>query len=120
MITKVTITQASVKDGQGDKGPWKKLGIQTNVHGDKWLSCFYPGTKYPNPQMDTALNAIKVGSTIDIVVETTPDGKYLNFKLPSRTDILEADVAAIKEKIGMTTPTQTLPSDDINPDDIPF
>jgi hypothetical protein len=121
MIQKVTVTRTNIKDGEGTKGPWRKIGIQTKEHGDKWLGTFFPGTKFPNPALTAQLEAIKEGSVIDIVVEQS--GDFLNFKFASRLDKVEADVSEIKNKLGMG---QVSPSaspeqpDDINPDDIPF
>lgn len=119
MIQKVTVTRTNIKDGEGAKGPWRKLGIQTRELGDKWLGTFYPGAKFPNPTLTTQLDAIKEGSVIDIVVEQS--GDFWNFKFASRLDRVEADIEAIKEKLGITAPVaQSEPNDDINPDDIPF
>lgn len=118
-MERVTITRAEIKEGQGVKGSWKKLGIQTTTHGEKWLGTFYPGAQYPNKNLTAALDAIKPGSVLDIVVETSPDGKFLNFKLPSRTDLIDERLTVVEKKVGITGETEPT-HDDINPDDTPF
>lgn len=119
-MIRVTITRAETKNSAADApNPWKKLGIQTNLHGDKWLGCFYPGAKFPNKTLAAALDAIKQGDTLDIIVTPSPDGKFLNFKLPAKTDLLESRLAVVEKKLGITG-EQESPKDELNPDDIPF
>lgn len=119
-MQRVTITRTEIKTSAPDaQKPWKKLGIQTNVHGDKWLGSFYPGEKFPNKTLTAALDAIKPGDTLDIVVTTSDDGKYLNFKIPTKIDLIDARLSVVEKKLGITG-EQEAPADDINPDDIPF
>lgn len=111
-MQKVTITRTNIKDGQGAKGAWRKLGIQTKEHGDKWLGCFF------NKYNEKALSELAVGQTVEIVV--TQSGDFLNFALPSRLDKLERRVAALEGKDTESDNGYGAPTDDINPDDIPF
>lgn len=113
-MQQVTITRIEPKTGTGAKGDWKKLGIQTKEHGDKWLGCFF--SKYN----EKGLNGLAVGQTVEIVVTPSPDGKFLNFALPSRLDKLEQRVAALEGKDTVSDGGYSDGKDDINPDDIPF
>lgn len=111
-MERVTITRTDIKTGTTQQGkPWKKIGIQTKQHGDQWLGAFF--SKYNEKELES----LKEGVTVDIVV--VPDGKYLNFRLPSQVDKLEVRVAALEKKSGIQ-PDAGVPVDDINPDDIPF
>lgn len=112
-MQKVTITRTNIKDGQGAQGSWRKIGIQTKEHGDKWLGCFF------NKYNEKALSALAEGQTVEIVVTSSPDGKFLNFALPSRMDKLEQRVAALEGKDTVSDGGYG-EKDDINPDDIPF
>lgn len=112
-MQRVTITRTNIKTGEGAKGPWKKVGIQTKQHGDKWLGCFY--NKYNEAQLD----ALKEGVTVDIKV--TEDGQYLNFSMPTAVDLLTVRVARLEDAVFKGAPeAMPEPKDDINPDDIPF
>lgn len=115
-MQRVTITQIEFKNIQGKQDPsktYKKVGIQTREHGPKWLGAF------SNKYNEKALNDLKVGSTLDIIVETSPDGKYLNFRIPSEVDLLKVRVSALEAHAGIGQSQET-PADDISPDDIPF
>lgn len=111
-MQRVTITRISVKDGGTPEKPWKKLGIQTKEHGDKWLGAFF------NKYNEKELSALKEGVTVDILVTTSDDGKYLNFRLPSELDKVKARLDVVEKKLGIVAeePAQ----DDISPDEIPF
>lgn len=121
-MERVTITRTDVKKAPPDSGKtWKKLGIQTKQHGDKWLGCFYPGERYPNKKLEEQLDALKEGATVDIIVTPSEDGKFLNFSFPTKVDLLEVRVARLEDKAGITTASAAQePKDDINPEDIPF
>lgn len=110
-MERVTITKIDRREITTVKGPAQKVGIQTDKHGDKWLGSFV--TKWNEKK----LGALAEGQTLDIVVETSPDGKYLNFSFPGKHEFLEARVAVIEAKLGITSVTDI---DDVNPDDIPF
>ena len=73
---KVTITQITRKEAQGKKGPYTRIGMKTQEHGDAWLSGF--GRK------DNT--SWKAGDTVEVEVkEVEKDGKtYLNFEMPER------------------------------------
>lgn len=110
----VTITRTNIKNGGTTEKPWKKIGIQTKQHGDKWLGCFY--NKFNAEQLD----ALKEGVTVDIKV--TEDGQWLNFAMPTETDLLKVRVARLEEKMfGANNATQLAPPQiETDPMDIPF
>lgn len=116
MIQRVTITRVEVKHSPADaQKPWKKLGIQTQQHGDKWLGAFF------NKYNEKALEALKDGVSVDILVEASPDGKYLNFRIPSQLDRLEARVSVLERSVNGSTGTDMQEShEEVNTDDIPF
>lgn len=95
-----------------------KIAIKTDRHGDAWLSALvFDAT-------DPMLN-LKEGDEATIVV--TEKNGYLNFKLPTAFDRLEARVEAIEKhllrKAGEAKREAEIPgykAEEINPDDIPF
>lgn len=107
---KITALETKVSPADAAK-PWKRLGIQTDKTGDKWLGCFL------NQYNEKSVAKLAVGQTLDIITETSPDGKYTNFKLTTRTDYMDERLKVVEEKLGIT---KEQPIDDINPDDIPF
>lgn len=111
-MQQVTITAVSVKDGGTPEKPWKKVGIKTSEHGDKWLGAFV--SKYNEKE----LLSLKEGDVVSIIVETSPDGKYLNFKFPRDIDMVKARLDVIEKKLGISTNGESV--EDISPDDITF
>jgi len=92
MIQKVTVTAASIKEGQTrDNKPYQMLGIKTDAHGEQWLSCFI------NQINRDRLTQIKAGDVVELVVEKK--GDFLNFKLANNFDRLEARVLALEEHL---------------------
>ena len=89
---KVTITRISKKEKVSAKGkPFTSLGLQTQEHGDKWLSGF-DGKETRN---------WKIGDTVEIEVEQ--NGEYLNFtvpKLPQGYNLVNEDIVFIKITLG--------------------
>lgn len=77
---KVTITQITRKEAQGQKGPYTRIGMKVQEYGDQWLSGF--GRK------DNM--SWKVGDTVDVEIkEIEKDGKkYINFEMPQRAGTL--------------------------------
>lgn len=114
MIQRVKITELKEFTSKPDAPKaWRKLGIKTDKHGDKWLGAFI------NQYSEKGLAKLAAGQTLDLVITTSDDGKYLNFSIPTRTDKLEARMTVVEQKLGITD-EQVPSSDDINPDDIPF
>lgn len=126
-MQRVTVTRVNWKDGQGAKGPWTKIGIQTREHGDKWFGCF------ENKYNSQKLRAIQEGSVIEIIVEQS--GDFFNFRLPSKMDVLEQRVEKIERHLwpepstpnmptaqaASTPPPYPYPEDEgLDPEDIPF
>lgn len=113
-MQKVTITQVSLHTSKPEAPkPWKKVGIKTSIHGDKWLGCFI------NQFNEKSLTALKAGDVVTIEVTPSEDGKFLNFKLATRMDRIEADVKRLLKHCGLDD-SQESPSEDIDPDNIPF
>jgi hypothetical protein len=119
IITKVFISDKS-KDGKAfvDRNgkPYKKVGIQTNIHGPQWLSCLSFRDTDP-------VRELTEGQSADIIVEQ--NGQYLNFSIPSRLDLLEARVSELENKLS-GTPINVAEeglgelNEDIDPDSLPF
>lgn len=71
-MTTVTLTRvytSEEKTGKTGK-PYRQLNIQTEQHGEKWISGF----------QNQANKNWKAGDTVE--VEIVENGKYLNYKLP--------------------------------------
>lgn len=93
----------------------KKITIKTNVHGEAWLGCL--------PGMDKRYDDLKEGDMLDIIV--IQSGNYVNFKLPSKTDLLEVRVEKIEQHLFGGRPITTAettsngepypPADDVPP-----
>lgn len=139
-MVQVTITQLSnvVAEIQGKQIP--KILIKTDVHGDKTLSAF--------DEKGWIGKKIHAGWSGKIIVEQR--GDFLNFRLPTKTDMLDERIARVEAFVGINkgvsgvtaapqtgyaqaatpTPTpRTVPGipgmeypqgDDINPNDIPL
>lgn len=102
MIETVTILRTSLKEGVTKTNkPYVQMGIQTNKHPGKWLSCFL------NDFNKVKLTALKEGQQVDIMV--TANGDFLNFKLPNPTDLLEARVTKL-ESIVLNPHNATAPA----------
>lgn len=121
IIAKVYINDKS-KDGKPliDRNgkPYKKVAIQTDIHGQKWLSCL-------SYREDDDVRQLVVDQSAEIVVEQ--NGEYLNFKLPSRLDLLEAALGDVQKRVskleGTDVPDIQLDEhldDPIKPEDLPF
>ncbi len=120
IITKVFVSDKS-KEGKPfvDRNgkPYKKIGIQTNIHGSQWLSCLSFRDTDP-------VRELKEGQSADIKIEQ--NGQYLNFSLPTRLDLLEERIEKLESYVfsGINPPpegtTEESLEDEINPEDLPF
>lgn len=115
-VEKVKVTKVYRGKQETSYGEKDKIAIKTEQYGDsKWLSCFV------NKSNSNGLSSIKEGQTIEIVVEKK--GEFLNFRLVSPLDRLEARVKAIEAKV-FGSGTDNTPEPDIAEDednsDIPF
>lgn len=87
----VTITKLYVNDKNkngeplvnSNGKPFKKISIQTNKHGNKYLSSFF----------NNNMASWKVGDTVEIITEQ--NGQWLNFKLPPKS---ESQIEVTKEE----------------------
>jgi hypothetical protein len=101
-MIKVTLTRVHWGSVTTANGPVDKVGIKTDVHGEKWLSAFE--SKFNSKQ----LRALKQGDAVNIVVQQ--NGDFLNFRLANKTDMLEAEVAMIKAHLGLDKATPQKPA----------
>jgi len=89
---KVTITRISPgKSGVSEKtgNPWRKVGIQTNQHGEKYINGFANGTT----------DNWKVGDTVDIDVEE--HSQYgLQFKM-KKAAVSADDFVNLEQRVSM-------------------
>ncbi len=96
IITKVTKVFKSDKSKAGvafkDKNgkPFWKVGILTEATGDKWYSALAF-------REDSAEMKIAEGSAYTLLV--WEENGFANFKLPSKTDLLEERVKALEDKV---------------------
>lgn len=123
IVTKVTKVFKSDKNKAGepfkDKNgkPFWKVGILTEATGDKWYSCL------AFREDDQVMKMIEGGGYTILIWE---DNGFANFKIPSKTDLLEDRVAALEKAVftkvgqGPVATTVDYPEEDINPEDIPF
>lgn len=97
-MEKVRITRVSVKDTDKDGNklkdkrgyPYLRVGIQTDRYGEKWLSTFAKNADSPEAKLTA-------GDEVNISVEQK--GEFLNFRLPTKTDLLEERVYALEHKV---------------------
>ncbi len=129
ITTKVTKIFKSDKNKLGqpflDKNgkPFWKVGILTEATGEQWYSSLAF-------RADDQVMNMKEGSAYTLLI--WQDGSFFNFKIPTKTDLLEDRVAALEAKVfsaslGSTAGVQgavstgiDYPEDDIDPEDIPF
>ena len=93
IVTKISIQEKS-KDGKPymtkNGKPFYKVGIQTDRYGQDWLSALAFGKD------DSVMN-LKEGEEYTIIVEE--NGQWKNFKLPTKTDMLEAQITEFKRLV---------------------
>jgi len=141
-MEKVKITRVYVTDkdkqgnpliGQARDGkpgrPYTRMSIQCTQYGEKWLSGF-KGKENEN---------WKEGDEVEVIVKKAGDqGQYLNFEVPKKDDKAIEMMSEILTKIGTINAKMDViygiirpknepgvggsdyPTEDINPDDIPF
>lgn len=98
-IEHVVITNISVQDKNKEGTPYVdkrgrnffRIGIQVDKYPDTWWS----DIAY-DKEKDKSLNLEK-GKEYTLNLTESPDGQYKNFKVASRVDVLEQDVALLKE-----------------------
>jgi hypothetical protein len=125
MIKDVTLTKVFTSDTKKDGTklvtrtgkPYRQISIKTKEYGDKYLSNMI------FEEDDDQLRWQEGEKKKIIVVE---NGVYLNFRVPSRLDILEERIEKLEAKSGPSyeVEDQGGPPDDgapeISEDDIPF
>lgn len=96
--------------------PYTRMSIQTEEHGDRWISGF----------QNASNKEWKEGDTVELVVEEK--GEYLNFKVPNKSDAkvgeLEARVAKLEavvfKKSEDIEPVGENVDEEVNVEDIDF
>jgi hypothetical protein len=119
-MEKVLITRVYKSDKKKDgtdlsikgKKAWK-VGIKTEQYGDKWFSAL--AFEEDSPLMD-----LKEGDEVSVVI--WEKGGFMNFKLPTKLDLLEARIEAIEKYIKNTVEKDTkgYVYPDAPSDDVPF
>lgn len=124
IVTKVTKIFKSDKNKAGQpfldkngKQFWK-VGILTEATGDKWYSSLAF-------REDDAVMRMNEGSAYTLLV--WEENGFANFKIPSKTDLLEDRIIALENAVFTKKTTQgtvsteiEYPEEDLNPEDIPF
>lgn len=118
-MQKVKITKVYWGEVETQYGKSQKIGIKTETHGDKWLSCFESKVN------SKSLRALAEGQEVAVIV--SQKGDFLNFRLPTGFDYMEERVAKLEAAVFGTgkaaevsvTPDEAA-SDEPNPDDVPF
>ena len=93
VLTKIYISDEK-KDGTKfiDKNgkPFKRVAIQTNSHGETWLSSF--------SFRDTdEMREWKEGQEVQILISKRDD--FWNFRIPTKADLLEERVTKLEEAV---------------------
>lgn len=100
------------RDGKMRKA--MKVAIKTDKHGDVWISCLAFNS-------DDPVLSLKEGDEKTLVI--WENNGFLNFKLPTKLDMLESRIEAIENHLRMRE-TQTtsvgVNGEKIDPSDIPF
>ncbi len=84
--------------GKKDQKPYFKIGIQTEEHGDEWLSGFANSTTDPRYLMEE-------GGTYSIAVEEKKVGDkiFKNFRMLSAQEKELEELRALKATLGQST-----------------
>ena len=103
VLTKVYISDQK-KDGTAyiDKNnkPFKRVAIQTNSHGDTWLSSF-------SFRDSDEMREWKEGLEVQILISKRDD--FWNFRIPTKADLLEERVTKLEEAVFDSKDTSTPP-----------
>lgn len=74
--------------------PYKRVAIQTNSHGETWLSCF--------SFRDTdEMRTWQEGQEVQILI--SQNGDYWNFREPRKMDLLEERVIKLEKEVFKTS-----------------
>ena len=93
-IKRISITDANQK-GEPYINPWtkkpqKRIGVQTESGGDKWLSDFISNPNDPRLSW-------QIGDEQKVIIEQK--GDFWNFKLPDKSDLLEEEMEIVKKRL---------------------
>jgi hypothetical protein len=95
-VTRYTTDKAGQPLKTKDGRPYTRVNIQTQEHGQKWLSGFGSNTNVN----------WKEGDKVELIVKE--NGEYLNFSEPKKTDLVDEKLEQILNKL--TTISLTLNS----------
>jgi len=117
VLTKIYISDEK-KDGTKfiDKNgkPFKRVAIQTDSHGDTWLSSF-------SFRDSDEMREWKEGQEVQILISKRDD--FWNFRIPTKGDLLEERVTKLEEAVFDSKDTSTGSIDSLvdgTPPDYPF
>lgn len=113
-VSKVFISDKK-KDGTPiidfDGRPARKVSIKTNEYPTKYLYSF------PSSKQDDPIFFISERSTIQAIV--WENNGFMNFKLPTRLDLLEARVKELEDAVFETEKAELKPAPQEKDDDVP-
>jgi len=97
-LTKVVLTRVYTSDEKKDGTKfidrngksYKRVAIQTNAHGETWISCF-------SFNVDDEMRTWPVGQEVQILISKS--GDFWNFKIPRKVDLLEDRVLKLEQWI---------------------
>jgi hypothetical protein len=117
VLTKIYISDEK-KDGTKfiDKNgkPFKRVAIQTDSHGETWLSSF-------SFRDSDEMREWKEGQEVQILISKRDD--FWNFRIPTKADLLEERVTKLEEAVFDSKDTSTGSIDSLvdgTPPDYPF
>ena len=70
--------------------PYQRVAIQTNAHGDNWLSCF-------SFRSNDLMRTWREGQEVEILV--SKNGDYWNFREPRKTDLIEQRLTHLEQRL---------------------
>ena len=97
-LVKIVLTKIYISDQKKDgtkfvdknNKPFKRVAIQTNSHGETWLSSF-------SFRDSDEMREWKEGQEVQILISKRDD--FWNFRIPTKADLLEERVTKLEEAV---------------------
>ena len=97
-LVKIVLTKIYISDQKKDgtkfvdknNKPFKRVAIQTNSHGEAWLSSF-------SFRDSDEMREWKEGQEVQILISKRDD--FWNFRIPTKGDLLEERVTKLEEAV---------------------
>jgi len=97
-LVKIVLTKIYISDQKKDgtkfvdknNKPFKRVAIQTNSHGETWLSSF-------SFRDSDEMREWKEGQEVQILISKRDD--FWNFRIPTKGDLLEERVTKLEEAV---------------------